>query len=413
MDGYLETTDDKISALGNKSSLDSTQTRDNVIDCNGMLLMPGLINGHNHSAMTLFRGLADDLDLSTWLHDHIFPAEQTHVSREMVYWCTRLAAAEMILSGTTCVADAYFFSSEAARALADCGMRAVVGHGIVDFPAPSVPDPKKNISTVAEFLDEWREATPLITPAVFAHAPYTCSPHTLMQAKALAEEHGVRFFTHIAESRKEPEMIIELQAKTPLGHLAALDILDDNSVMIHTIWLDEEDLDILTESGTHVITCPQSNLKLGSGIAPVAEMISRGVTVGIGTDGCASNNALDLFREMDILAKLHKLHHLEATALPAQEILRTATTGNAKALGLPKTGYLRVGNMADLILIDLQKPHLTPFYNSDLLVYAASGSDVCSTMINGKMVMENRKITSFDLNETVAKVQEMAESVHD
>ncbi len=409
-DSYLITSGNTISEIGLMADL-AAQTVDTTIDCDGKLLMPGLINGHNHCAMTLFRGLADDLELSSWLHNHIFPAEKAHVSKEMVYWCSRLAAAEMILSGTTCVADGYFFSNESARSLADCGMRAVVGHGIVDFPAPSVPDPKKNISTVAEFIERWKNTHPLITPAVFAHAPYTCSPRTLTRAKALADEQGVRFFTHIAESPKECEMIIDLQATTSIGHLKELDLLDDNTVLIHAIWLNDNDIETLAESGSHVVTCPHSNLKLASGIAKVPELLSRNITLGLGTDGCASNNGLDMFREMDTLAKLHKLNTLDATAAPATEVFRAATTGNASLLGLHDLGTLAVGNKADLILLDLQKPHLTPFYNADLLVYSASGSDVHSTMIDGKLVMENRKILSFDLDETMAKVQEMAESI--
>jgi 5-methylthioadenosine/S-adenosylhomocysteine deaminase len=406
-DRYLVTSGSTITALGTTADLPDLQDA-KIIDCSGKLLMPGLINGHNHCAMTLFRGLADDLDLSTWLHHHIFPAEKAHVSREMTYWCTRLAAAEMILSGTTCVADAYFFSGESARALRDCGMRAVVGHGVVDFPAPSVPDPKKNIETVARFIDEWQDIDPLITPAVFAHAPYTCSPATLRKAKALADDRNVRFFTHLAESRNEPEMIIGMQDTSPLRHLAGLDLLDSNSVLIHAVWLDDRDLEILAESGAHIVTCPQSNLKLASGIARIPEMIARGITVGVGTDGCASNNGLDMFREMDVLAKLHKLSTLDATALPAVDALRAATSANAELLGLSDLGRLQVGNKADLILIDLQIPRLTPFYNTDLLVYAAGGHDVHSTMINGRMVMENRKILSFDLEETVARVQQIA-----
>lgn len=409
-DGFLAVSGATISAMGSMRDLPELPGARNI-NCGGKLLMPGLINGHNHCAMTLFRGLADDLALSDWLHGHIFPAEKLHVSREMVYWCTRLAAAEMLLSGTTCVADGYFFSGDAARALRDCSMRAVVGHGVVDFPAPSVPDPKKNIETVASFIDEWQDADPLITPAVFAHAPYTCSPQTLTRAKDLAEKRGVRFFTHLAESEREADMIIDLRAATPLKHLAALGLLDKNSVLIHAVWLDEEDLDILAVSGAHVVSCPQSNLKLASGVAKIPEMLAGSVTVGLGTDGCASNNGLDMFREMDLFAKLHKLTRLEATTMPARQALSAATTANAELLGLPDLGRLAVGNRADLILLDLKAPHLTPFYNPDLLVYAASGSDVHSVMVNGRLVVENRKILSFDLEETVAKVREMARAL--
>jgi len=408
-DAFLVVSGNIITGLGVMADVpDMPEAK--TIDCTGKLLMPGLINGHNHCAMTLFRGLADDLALSEWLHGHIFPAEKKHVSREMVYWCSRLAAAEMLLSGTTCVADGYFFSGEAARALRDCGIRAVIGHGIVDFPAPSVPDPTKNIEAVASFLDEWLGVDPLITPAVFAHAPYTCSPKTLARAKELADRRGVRFFTHLAESQREAEMIIDLQAETPLGHFEKLGILDSNAVLVHAVWLSDRDLDLLAASGAHVVSCPQSNMKLASGVARVPEMLKRNIVVGLGTDGCASNNSLDMFREMDMLAKLHKLSYLDATTLPAQTVLSAATSANAKLLDLPDLGHLAVGLKADLIVLNLQQSHLTPFYNADILVYAASGRDVESVMVNGRMVVEERKILSFDLEETMARVKEIRAS---
>lgn len=409
-DSYLLTDTSHIAAMGPMTDL-AAPPHARQLDCEGRLVMPGLINGHNHAAMTLFRGLADDLELSEWLHEHIFPAEKAHVNREMVYWCSRLAIAEMILSGTTCVADAYFFSGDSARALSDCGMRAVVGHGIVDFPAPSVPDPKKNIDTVADFIEEWLDMDELITPAVFAHSPYTCSPRTLEKAKALAESRGVRFFTHIAESPKEMEMIIEPQADTPVGHLAALGLLDANSALVHAIWLSDKDIETLAATGAKVISCPQSNLKLASGIARVPELLAAGVSVGIGTDGCASNNGLDMFRELDLFAKLYKAKYLDPTLIPAATALACATTTNAEVLGLPKVGRLAVGNYADLIMVDTHAPHLTPMYSPDLLVYSVGGHDVHSVMIHGRMVVENRTILSFDLSETTAKVRELAAMV--
>ncbi len=404
---YLLVEGDTIAATGSMADLPRYGQAD-IIDAGGKLLMPGLINGHNHCAMTLFRGLADDLELTAWLHGHIFPAEARHVNPEMVYWCTKLAAAEMILSGTTCVADAYFFSAMAAQGLSDCGMRAVIGHGIVDFPVPSVPDPKKNISTVASFIEEWQGRHPLITPAVFAHAPYTCSPATLRKAKDLADRTNVLFFTHLAEGQGEMAMIIEPRGTSPVRHLAALDLLDSSTVCVHGVWLDDQDLDILEGSGSSVVTCPQSNMKLASGIARVEEMRQRSIAVGLGTDGCASNNSLDMFKEMDMLAKIQKVQRQDATAMPARAVLHCATSGNASLLHLPLLGRLQAGFLADLILLDLNTPRLTPFYNSDLLVYAASGADVHSVMINGRMVMEDRKILSFELHETMARIAELS-----
>ncbi len=400
----------RINAVGPMSACPQPARR-TVIDATGTLLLPGLVNAHNHCAMTLFRGLADDLELAAWLNDHIFPAEAAHVNPEMVYWCTLLAAAEMIRSGTTSVADGYFFSSEAARALHDAGMRAVVAHGIVDFPAPSVPDPSKNVTTVAAFLDRWRNRSPRITPAVFAHAPYTCSPQTLRRAKELADRQGVRFFLHLAETRSEQALIIDPRGATPVQHLANLGILDGNCVCVHAVWLDDDDLDLLADSGAAVVTCPQSNLKLAAGIARVPAMLDRGIPVGIGTDGCASNNSLDLFREIDLLAKIMKLRPLDATALPAPATLRCATATGAQVIGLPAVGTVTAGAPADVILLNLRSPHLTPCYSSDLLTYAAAGSDVTTVIIDGAVVMHERRILSFDLAEVYRRVAPLAEGV--
>jgi 5-methylthioadenosine/S-adenosylhomocysteine deaminase len=407
---YLLIADGIIRDLGEMSRMPSPKGA-TVIDASRQLLMPGLINGHNHCAMTLFRGLADDLDLAAWLNNHIFPAEATHVNPEMAYWCSKLAAAEMLLSGTTTVADGYFQSDAVARACLESGLRAVIGHGIIDFPAPGVPDPTRNVETVGQFIENWIGRDPLITPAVFAHSPYTCSPATLTRAKKLADEHRVRFFIHLAESRQEAGMLINPRGTSPVRHLHALGLLDTNTICVHGVWLDDEDLDILAATGTPLVTCPQSNLKLASGIARVNQMLARGIAVGLGTDGCASNNSLDMFREMDMLAKIQKLQALDATALPAVQALKSATTENAILLGLAGIGKLVVGHRADLILLDLMAPHLTPFYNQDLLVYAARGSDVHTVIVDGRIVIQNRKLLTLDIEETLSEVEKIARTL--
>lgn len=408
--GYVRIKGNTIQDLGSMDHL-PTHRDEETFDATNQLLMPGLINGHNHSAMSLFRGLADDLELGTWLNNHIFPAEARYVNEDMVYWCSLLSAAEMILSGTTTVADGYFHSASSARAFADAGLRAIVAHGVLDFPAPGVPDPAKNIDVVEDFIDQWKDKNPLITPAVFAHSPYTCSPTTLTKAKHLARKWEVPFFIHLAESRKEADMLMDPKGKSPVQHLKALDLLDPSTICIHAVWLDDQDLELLKESGAQVVVCPQSNCKLSSGVSRVAEMLERNIHVGLGTDGCASNNSLDMFREMDTLAKLHKVSNLDATSLSAQQTLALATQDNGKLLGQPDLGTLAVGNRADLLLIDLQKPHLTPLYNQDLLVYAARGGDVTSVIINGELVLHNRKLTRFSLKETMDKVNSLARSL--
>jgi len=408
--GYARIIGETFAEIGPISQYQQLES-ETVIDGQGQLLMPGLINCHNHAAMSLFRGMADDLELTTWLSEHIFPAEAANVNTEMVRNCSRLSAAEMIMSGTTCVADAYFFGSEAAKSFSEVGLRAVVAHGVIDFPAPGVPDPSKNVETVANFIDNHHQKYPLITPGVFAHAPYTCSPETLTRAKLLADERGVPFFLHLAETKHEQTLIHKPLGNTPVQHLAALNLLNDNCICVHCTWLDDKDLNIIADKGAHVVSCPQSNLKLGAGIAPVNNMIQKGIRVGIGTDGCASNNSLDLFREMSMLAKTQKISAMDATALPAKKTLECATSEGARLLGFPNLGTLTPGARADCILVNLQAPHLTPFYNQDLLVYSGCGGDVTTSIINGQIVMRDRQLANIDLQQTMDKVNYLATKV--
>lgn len=406
-DSYVRIEDGIINEIG---SMDGKPSHDSstIIDGTNKLLIAGLVNGHNHSPMTLFRGMADDLELNDWLHNHIFPAEGQHVSEEMVYWCSKLAAAEMLLSGTTCVADGYFFADQTARAFEEAGLRAVVAHGILDFPAPGVPDPSKNIEEVDTFIQTWKNKSTIISPAVFAHSAYTCSPRTLQRAKQLADDNNVRFFIHLAESRHEQNMIIDPAGSSPVKHLHNLNILDSNCVCVHTIWLDDEDLDILAASGAHVIICSQSNYKLASGYSRAADMVKRGIKIGLGTDGCASNNSLDMFREMDIFAKSQKAHNLDPTLFPAKQVFQAATSDTSKILGLESSAAISCGHRADLVLLDLESPHLTPFYNQDLLVYGARGSDVDCVIINGRIVVKDKRLLTIELDITQRKVIEFA-----
>ncbi len=394
-------------------SMDDIPSRPDAqhIDGTGKLLLPGLINAHNHCAMTLFRGMADDLALNDWLNKHIFPAEAKHVHPEMVYWCAKLAAAEMILSGTTTVADGYFHEDQAARAFLDAGMRAIPAQGIVDFPAPGVPDPLQNLAAAEDFLTQWQGKNDRIRPALFAHSPYTCSPQTLQGAKALTKKYNTPFFIHTAESKYEQKMLMDPQGSSPVRHLAALDLLDKDTVLIHCVWLDQEDRNIIRQSGAGVIICPQSHCKLSSGIAEVTEMIEQGIRTGLGTDGCASNNSLDMFQEMDFLAKSQKLRTLNATALPASQALAAATENNGDILGFSDLGEIAPGYKADLILLAMDRPHLQPCYNNDFLTYNASGSDVDTVIINGDIVLQGRKFISLDVDECMAEVRHLSKTL--
>lgn len=414
--GFVAICGDTIGAVGAMQDLtDEVQAR-RTIDARGGLVMPGLINGHCHAAMTLFRGLADDLPLMIWLERHIFPAEARLVNPEMVYWCSKLAAAEMILAGTTTVADSYFFETEAARAFHETGLRAIVAQGVIDFPAPGVPDPANNIEAAATFIKSCRELSPtpkgtrhLITPAIFCHSPYTCSAKTLERAKALAQEANCKLFIHLAETMAEVKQIRAQHDMSPVQYLDQLNILDRDTVGVHCVHLDAVDIEIIQARKVGVITCPESNMKLASGIAPIPAMLKAGIRLGLGTDGCASNNDLDLFSEMDSLAKLHKVASQDPAALPASQALRLATSGGAEVLGLDGvTGRLAPGLKADCLIINLNTPHLTPFHNPDLLVYAAKGSDVRTTIINGVLVMDERRLLTLDLAETMARVRELA-----
>jgi len=371
--------------------------------------MPGLVNLHGHAPMTLFRGLADDLELADWLNNHIFPAEARSVNPEMAYWCALLAAAEMISSGTTLAADGYFHEHDVARAFTDAGLRAVAAQGIIDFPAPGVPDPAKNIEAAATFIQTRQQADSPVRPALFVHSPYTCSNNTLRRAKQLADTTGVQLYIHVAETEHEHTLITEPLAGSPIRHLQALGILDENTVCVHCVWTDREDLAILAGQGSPVVLCPQSHLKLASGMADLPRMLEMNIRVGLGTDGCASNNSLDMFREMDTCAKVQKLHRLDPVAVPATEVLQMATINGAAISGFPgHTGTLAPGSPADLILIDLAQPHLQPFYNADLLVYAASGADVRTVIIDGRIVMEENRLLTIDLDEVLQQVRSLA-----
>lgn len=407
--GYVGISDGVIEDIGAMSAMPQDASARQGIDAKGCLVMPGLVNTHTHAAMTLFRGLADDLPLMTWLEQHIFPAEARFVNEDMVYWCSKLAAAEMLLSGTTTVADGYFHENSAALAFSEAGMRAVAAQGVVGFPAPGVPDPAANIKTAEEYLAKWHGKDDLVTPAVFCHAPYTCGPDTLKEAKQLTKSYGLPFCIHLAETREEVEQIKERHGVSPVRYLADLGVLDEKTIGVHCVWLSDDDIGILQQTNTKIAICPESNMKLASGVAPVAELADKGVVLGLGTDGCASNNNLDMFGEMDACAKLQKVSLNDPTALPAPFLLMMATRGGAQVLGLgDRIGGLSPGKRADLIVIDTNQPHLTPFYSADLLVYSCPSGDVVTTIVDGRVVMQDRRILTFDVDEAIRKVNELS-----
>ena len=405
---FIAISNSRITQIGPMAECPVTEIRTHL-DGQGQLAMPGLINSHCHAPMTLFRGMADDLALTTWLHEHIFPAEARHVHSEMVYWCAQLAAAEMLLGGVTTVADGYFFEDVVARACAETGIRCVAAQGVIDFPAPGVADPAENIEAAQCFLEQWQNRDPLITPAVFAHSPYTCANQTLLRAKELTRKYRASLFIHVAETRDEIHQIATPIAATPIRHLDALGLLDRDTVCVHCAWADDHDLDILAERQAGVVVCPQSNLKLASGRAPLLAMLERQIRVGLGTDGAASNNSLDMFREMDMAAKIQKVSPCDPVAVPAEQILAIATSGGANVLGFgPGHGLLAPGSPADLILIDQQQSHLQPFNCPNLLVYSAGAADVRTVIVNGQLVVHNRELLTINLQDVMNQVRRLA-----
>lgn len=381
-----------------------------TIDAGGGIIMPGLVNTHTHLPMTLFRGLADDLPLTKWLNEYIFPAEKKYIRPETVRPGTLTACAEMILSGTTTCCDGYFFEEDVAAAVNETGLRAVLGQGVIDFPAPGVPHPDDNINNALKFVQKWQSISPLITPSIFCHSPYTCSETTLKKAKKAASAENVLFQIHIAETKSEYDQIQAQQRATPVKYLDNIGILDKNTLLVHCVWLDDDDLEIIAQRQAKVSHNPESNMKLAAGIAPVPKLLTAGITVGLGTDGCASNNDLDLFREMDTAAKLHKVNLLDPTVMDAGTVLKMATIGSARAIGLEKDiGSLEVGKRADIIIIDTFKPHLVPLYNPvSQIVYAAQGSDVRDVIVNGKVLLRNRKLLTIELEDILKKMAAIA-----
>ncbi len=384
-----------------------------TIDATGCLVLPGLVNTHTHLPMVCFRGLADDLPLMDWLQHHIFPMEARFVDKQMVYDGALLAMAEMILSGTTAVCDGYFFENQIAEAALSCGLRAVVSQGFADFATPDNPRYEKMMAAADRFAARWLPHAPLITPAFFCHSPYTCSPQTLVNVKAAARGAGILYLTHLLENQSEIDTIEGRYGKKPVQHLYDLGVLDERTIAVHCNWMAPDDIALFADLGVSVSHNPASSMKLAAGIAPVPDMLARGVAVGLGTDGSASNNDLDLFQEMDLAAKIHKVTQLDPTVMSAETVVRMATIEGARVLGLDALiGSVETGKRADLILVDMNQPHLTPLYNPySHLVYAVRGADVKTSIIDGRIVMENRRLLTIDLAAAMEKVRAIGERI--
>ena len=384
---------------------------DTVLDAKGGIIMPGLVNAHTHASMTCFRGLADDLPLMTWLNDHIFPAE-AKLTWDMVYKGALLACAEMILSGTTSFCDMYLFEGAVAKAANDSGMRAVVGEVLYDFDSPNYGSLEKGFAYTRDLLEEYK-GHPRVRIAVEPHSPYLCAPDLLRKARKMAEEWDAPLVIHASESSNEVAQIKDKYGCTPIEHLFNTGFLCPRLMADHCVVLSDKDVSLLAENQVKAVHNPESNMKLASGIAPVPRLLDAGVCVALGTDGCASNNNLDMIAEMDAAAKIHKAVTLDPTVMDARTVLSMATTNGITALGLGNTcGALEPGKLADIIVVDTNRPHLTPMYNPlSHIVYAARGSDVCNSIIHGKLVMENRQLLTIDVEQAMAHVRELAKII--
>ena len=403
---------DRIAAVGSKSAIEKKYSARRTIHVDGGLILPGFVNCHTHAAMTCFRGIADDMDLMDWLRNYIFPAEARNLNPHVVYWGSLLACAEMIKSGTTTFCDMYIFEDETAQAATEAGMRCLLGEGLFDFPSPSCPTPAEGLAYTRRLIKKW-QGHPLVGILITPHSLYTCSHDLLINAKAVADEYDLMIGIHLLENGMELADLDLKFDKGAVSYLEKIGYLNERFLAFHGVCLSSQDIRQFAQCGCKVSHNPASNMKLASGVAPVPDMLAAGVCVGLGTDGCASNNTLDMIREMSLASRLHKAHRLDPTVMDAKTMVHMATLGGAKAIGMDAlTGSLEVGKQADIIVIDMNKPHLTPVYNEySHLVYAASGADVHTVVIAGRPVLENRRLLTIDEADVMAQVRKISKSI--
>ena len=405
-DGEIAIAGDRIISAGARGSSPANFKAARIIDGSGMVAMPGFINCHTHAAMTLMRSYADDMPLMKWLNEKIWPLEEK-LQREDFYWGTMLCTLEMIKSGTTTFADMYLEMEQVARAVEVSGMRACLSRGMIGI----APNAQKAMDESIQFVEKWHGgANGRITAMFGPHATYTCSPDYLKQVAAQAAKYGVGIHIHVAETADEAEKINADYGTTPVRHLDSLGIFEIPVLAAHCVHVDQADMEILARKKVSIAHCPESNMKLASGIAPVDALIRAGAHVALGTYGAASNNNLDMLEEMRIATFLQKVATGDPMVLPSFETLRLATYNGAQALGFDNLCLIKTWMKADLILVNFHKPHLYPRH--DLLahlVYAAQSADVDTAIINGEIVMEGRKVLTMDEEEVMAQAQKCAD----
>lgn len=415
--GAIAIGSDSILAVGLEENILQLFSSENIMDCGGKVLMPGLINAHTHVPMSLLRGLADDLRLDVWLMGYMMPVEREFVTPEFVRLGTQLSCTESIRSGVTCFADMYYYEDEVAKATAEIGMRAVCGQTVLKYPSPDAESYESALEYAREYIQKWKDH-PLIVPAIAPHAPYTCTEEILSATTSLAVEFNIPLHTHIAETAAEVENSNKEHGMSVVPYIEKLNIFDAKVIAAHCVHVEEGEMHTLKRHNAGVIHNPTSNLKLASGMAPVTKMLELGLNVGIGTDGPASNNNLDMFEEMRLTALLAKGSTGDPTALPAKTALTMATRIGAESLHIGNiTGGLEPGKRADLILVEISPLHNAPRFQRDpegiysQLVYAAKSSDVTDVMVNGQWLMRDHQLLSVDETQIIETANQFATKI--
>jgi len=398
--GAIAVVKSEIIAVGTSAEIARKYSSKQIINAQGKVVIPGLVNAHTHIPMTLFRGISDDLDLQDWLTKYIFPAEAKNVDEAFVRAGTRLGLAEMIRGGTTTYCDMYYYEDAIADETFKAGVRGVLGETLIDFPVPDNKTFADALIYTEKFVKKW-QGNPLITPGIAPHAPYTVSEEHLKQTRALSDKLNAPLLIHLAEADSETEFIKKNQkGMRPIEYVEKIGFLSDKTIAAHVIQANEAELEILKRRGVGIAHNPQSNMKLASGVAPVPMMLAKDLRLGLGTDGAASNNDLSLWEEMDAAAKLHKLFWKDPKVVTAEQAFMMATVGGARALHLEnQIGSIEAGKRADIVIIDFDNLHQTPMYNVySHLVYATKAGDVRHVIINGKIVMRDRNLLTLDEN---------------
>jgi 5-methylthioadenosine/S-adenosylhomocysteine deaminase len=396
-DAGIAIKDGRIVAVDTSREIARSYSAPQTVDAANKIIIPGLINGHTHIPMTLFRGLADDLDLQDWLTKFIFPAEAKNVSEEFVRAGTRLGLAEMIRGGTTTYCDMYYFEDAIADETSKAGVRGVLGETVIDFPVADNKTDAEAMAYVEKFVKKWK-GHELITPAIAPHAPYTVSEEHLKAVRAFSDRTGAPIVTHISETRREVDDSLKAKGASPIDYLSRIGFLNERVIAAHVVWPSDGETGILKRAGVGVVHNPQSNMKLASGVAPVPKMMKEGLKLGLGTDGAASNNDLSMWEEMDTVAKLHKVFSGDPKVITALEAFELATIRGAAALHLEKDiGSIETGKRADIVLVERDALNQIPLYNVySHLVYATKASDVETVIINGRIVMRDRRLLTLD-----------------